>query len=65
MNIWVNSKDSSENKPVMVFIHGGSYGWGSTSNPLYDGYNLVEKYSDIIFVSIGYRLGMYGFINLT
>ena len=65
LNVWVNSKDKSQNKPVMVFIHGGSYGWGSTSNPLYYGDNLVEKYSDIIFVSIEYRLGIYGFINLS
>ena len=65
LNVWINSKDTSKNKPVMVFIHGGSYGWGSTSTPLYDGYNLVEKYPDIIFVSIEYRLGLYGFINLS
>jgi para-nitrobenzyl esterase len=49
----------------MVFIHGGSYKMGSTGTPLYDGHNSVEKYSDIIFVSVGYRLGMLGFINLT
>jgi len=65
LNVWVNSKDTSQNKPVMVFIHGGSYGWGHTSNPLYEGHNLVKKYSDIIFVSIEYRLGMFGFINLS
>jgi para-nitrobenzyl esterase len=65
LNVWINSKDKSTNKPVMIFIHGGSYGWDSTSNPLYWGYNLVEKYSDIIFVSVEYRLGMFGFINLS
>ena len=65
LNVWVNSKDKSTNKPVMVFIHGGSYGWDSTNNPLYWGYNLVEKYSDIIFVSVEYRLGMFWFINLS
>jgi len=65
LNIWVNSKDSSKNKPVLVLIHEGSYGWGTTSNPLYDGHNIIKKYSDIIFVTIGFRLGIYGFINLT
>ena len=64
MNVWVNSKDKSTNKPVMIFIHGGSYGWGSTSDLLFHGYNLVENYSDIIFVSVEYRLGMFAFINL-
>lgn len=28
LNIWKNLDDSTPNKPVMVFIHGGSYGWG-------------------------------------
>ena len=54
LNIWANSKDNSTNKPIIVFIHGGSYGWGGTSDPLYDGNNLVEKYQDIIFISIRY-----------
>ena len=65
LNIWVNSKDNSTNKPIIVFIHGGSYGWGGTSDPLYDGNNLVEKYQDIIFISVGYRLGILGFINFS
>ncbi|MBO6243295.1 MAG: carboxylesterase family protein, partial [Clostridia bacterium] len=65
LNIRKNSKDTSKNKPIMVYIHGGSYRRGSTTTPLYDGYNLVEKYPDIIFASIEYRLGIYGFINLS
>ena len=31
----------------MVFLHRGSYGWGRTSDPIYDRYNLINKYSDI------------------
>ena len=48
---------------VMVFFHGGSYGWGATSDPIYDGQNLVEKYDDIILVTVEYRTGIMGFID--
>ena len=65
LNIWLNSKDTSKDKPVIVFIHGGSYSSGGTSDPLYDGHNLVEKSSDIIFITVEYRLGILGFINLS
>ena len=65
LNIWLNTKNESTDKTVMVFIHGGSYGWGGTSDPLYDGHNLVNKFSDIILVTIEYRLGIFGFIDFS
>ena len=65
LNIWLNTKDASRNKTVMVFIHGGAYAWGGTSDPLYDGHNLVNKFSDIILVTIEYRLGIFGFIDFS
>ena len=65
LNVWVNTKNKTEGKTVMVFIHGGSYGWGGTSDPIYDGYNLVNKFSDIILVTVEYRLGLLGFIDFS
>ena len=65
LNIWVNTKDTSKNKPIIVFIHGGQYGWGGTSDPMYDGHNLVEEFPDLIFISIGFRLGLLGFIDFS
>ena len=65
LNIWRNVMDRSENKPVMVFIHGGSYGWGGTADPLYEGTRLVKNHPDILYVSIAYRIGMMGFIDLS
>lgn len=49
----------------MVFIHGGSYGWGATSDPIYDGHNPVEKYPDLVLVTAAYRTGMLGFIDFS
>lgn len=64
LNVWC-SEDKTGGKPVMVFIHGGSYGWGGTSDPLYDGTNFVKENPDIILVTIAYRLGIMGFMNFS
>lgn len=65
LNVWVNSSNDSSDKPVMVFFHGGSYAWGATSDPIYDGHNLVSKYDDLILVSVEFRSGLLGFIDLS
>lgn len=65
LNIWKNAADTSEKKPVMVWIHGGGFTQGSTANPLYDGFNFVRDNGDVILVTIAYRLGGLGFIHLS
>ena len=65
LNIWNNQKNSDNKKPVMVFVHGGSYGWGGTSDPIYDGQNFAKAHDDVILVTIGYRTGIMGFIDLS
>ena len=65
IKLWLNTKNTSEEKTVMVFLHRGSYGWGRTSDPIYDRYNLINKYSDIILVTIEYRVGLFGFIDFS
>ncbi len=62
LNIWTADNDL-KNKPVMVFLHGGSYGWGGTTDPLYDGQNFVEKHDDVILITVGYRTGIMGYID--
>jgi len=56
------TSDEKSKFPVIVWIHGGSYeiGGGSvpTSNP-----NVWVKEQNIIFVSVTYRLGMFGFLG--
>ena len=65
LNLWKNQTDPTEKKPVMVFFHGGAYGWGGTVDPPYDGRNFVTKQSDIILVTVGYRTGLMGFVDLS
>lgn len=64
LNIWTADLEK-EGKPVMAWIHGGSFGWGGIIDPLYNGKYLVEAYPDIMVVSIEYRLNALGFIDLS
>lgn len=64
LNVWVNGRSDTK-KPVMVFIHGGAYGYGGTSDPLYDCFNLVKEHPEVILVTIAYRVGVMGFIDFS
>lgn len=65
LNVWNNYSDQSENKPIMVWIHGGAYIQGGTSEPYYDGTNFVKNHPDVIFASMDYRTDILGFVNLS
>ena len=65
LNIWCNRACTDSKKPVMVFFHGGSYGWGGTADPLYDGKNFVLSHPDIVLVTVGYRTGLMGFVDFS
>ena len=63
LNIWENKRvmDSKKPKPVMVFFHGGAYGWGGTTDPMYNGQNFAKAHDDVILVTCNYRLGLMAF----
>ena len=65
LNVYKNSTSQLEKKPVMVFIHGGAFGWGGTADPLYEGTNLIQSHKDVILVTTNYRVCILGFINLS
>ncbi|XP_045783295.1 juvenile hormone esterase-like [Maniola jurtina] len=48
--------------PVMVFLHGGDFGIGSSSSNFYGPEYLLSH--GVIVVSVNYRLNIYGFLNL-
>lgn len=45
--------------PVLVFLHGGSFQWGSSS--IFDGSKLAAA-EDMVVVSLNYRLGVLGML---
>lgn len=57
LNVWApaNAKDL----PVMVWIYGGGFVAGGTSEPRQNGHNLAKQ--EVVVVSMNYRLGIFGF----
>jgi para-nitrobenzyl esterase len=60
LNVWTPAKKANERLPVMVWIHGGGFNFGSTSLPEYDGLNLSKR--GVVVVTVNYRLGPLGFL---
>jgi para-nitrobenzyl esterase len=58
LNVWVPANHAAK-LPVMVWIYGGGFVSGSTSEPRQDGTNLARQ--GVVVVSMNYRLGIFGF----
>ena len=61
LNVW--TPDTTGSRPVMVWIYGGSFVRGSSAQFAYDGARLARD-GDVVFVSLNYRLGALGFLDL-
>src|SRR6478736_8307677 len=60
LNIWTPAKSAGEKLPVLVWIYGGGFSFGSTSTPVHNGEHLARK--GVVLVSINYRVGTLGFL---
>ena len=58
-NVWT-PRHRSGRLPVLVWIHGGGFGSGSASIPIYNGAHLAAR--GAVVVGINYRLGVFGFL---
>jgi para-nitrobenzyl esterase len=59
LNVWSPAKSANEKVPVLVWIYGGGFGAGATSEWPYSGEKLAKK--GVVLVSIAYRVGQLGF----
>ncbi|ASB51076.1 carboxylesterase [Alkalitalea saponilacus] len=64
VNIWTSGLDDTKKRPVMVWLHGGGFSFGSGSDPITEGKLLAEK-GDVVVVSINHRLNILGFLDLS
>jgi para-nitrobenzyl esterase len=60
LNIWTPAASADEKLPVLVWIYGGGFSFGSTSDPVHNGEHLARK--GVVLVSIAYRVGQLGFL---
>ena len=60
LNVWTPAKSPKEKLPVMVWIYGGGFAGGATSE--FDGEALARR--GVVLVSVAYRVGKLGFLSL-
>ena len=60
LNVWTPAKSADDHIPVLVWIYGGGFSAGATSEPTYSGEKLAKK--GVVLVSIAYRVGQLGFL---
>src|SRR5579864_204196 len=56
LNVWTPAKAAGERLPVMFWVHGGGFTYGSGSARIYDGTRLAEH--GVVVVTINYRLNV-------
>ncbi|KAH8250013.1 hypothetical protein KR026_003605, partial [Drosophila bipectinata] len=61
LNISVKKLISEKPLPIMVYIHGGGYKGGDSSRRAWGPDYFMKE--DVIYISIGHRLGPLGFLN--
>ena len=59
LNVWTPTLEKAS-LPVLAWIHGGSFKWGSGSIPFYDGTSFAHN--GIVVVTMNYRVGAAGFL---
>ena len=67
LNVWTKDVETKD-KPVIMFIHGGSCIWGGTSDPSYDGEYFVRNLpegEDCVFVTINYRMSIMSGVDMS
>jgi len=63
LNVWTQRTGAQHRRPVMVWLHGGGYAYGSGGWPVYDGVNLARR-GDVVVVTINHRLNAFGYLYL-
>lgn len=63
LNIWTSSLEPEARRPVLVWLHGGGFSWGSSASRWTEGDRLASR-CGLVVVSLTHRLGVLGYLNL-
>ncbi|HVH78330.1 MAG TPA: carboxylesterase family protein, partial [Stellaceae bacterium] len=61
LNVWTPGLQGE--RPVMVWLHGGAFAYGSGNRAATDGGNLARR-GDVVVVSVNHRLNICGYLHL-
>jgi para-nitrobenzyl esterase len=63
LNLWTPGLGDGGRRPVMVWLHGGAFAYGSGNRAVTDGANLARR-GDVVVVSVNHRLNILGHLHL-
>src|SRR5579859_5133440 len=62
LNVWTPGPGAAK-RPVMVWLHGGAFAYGSGNRAVTDGAKLAQR-GDVVVVSVNHRLNICGYLHL-
>jgi para-nitrobenzyl esterase len=62
LNIWTVATKDGGKRPVMVWLHGGGFEYGTAVGKIFDGTSLAKRGN--VLVSIHHRLNVFGYLHL-
>ena len=63
VHVWTPGLDNAR-RPVMVWLHGGAFSYGSANSPRYDSTNLARR-NDVVVFALNHRLNIFGHLDLS
>ena len=63
LHVWTPGLDNAK-RPVMVWLHGGAFSYGSANSPRYDSTRLARR-NDVVVVAVNHRLNIFGHLDLS
>ena len=63
LNLWTPGAGDGAKRPVMVWLHGGAFSFGSANGARLDGTNLARR-GDVVVVTVNHRLNILGHLDL-
>jgi len=63
LHVWTPGLDAAK-RPVMVWLHGGAFHFGSANRAVTDGANLARR-GDVVVVAVNHRLNILGHLDLS
>ncbi len=64
LNVWTSAPDAAARRPVMVWLHGGAFSYGSSNSLRLQGMRLCTR-GDVVLVTVNQRLNIFGHLDLS
>ncbi len=64
LHVWTPSTTDGAKRPVMVWLHGGAFSYGSANSERLRGSRLAKR-GDVVVVTVNHRLNIFGHLDLS